>query len=154
VLLAVVFENYKKRVEGRSLNKSESRIKMIRKYFQFYDTSNRGVLQTDEAKKFFALILDLDYRNPNDRTTFRKVMKVVDIESQSTVKIENVVEFFQLPNFLNLDQFEEARVVDKERNASRNFLEHASIASQDELNESKSTYADYIKNRPAYFDRD
>ena len=33
VLLAVVFENYKKRVEGRSLNKSESRIKMIRKYF-------------------------------------------------------------------------------------------------------------------------
>lgn len=140
VLLAVVFENYKKRVEGRSLNKSESRISMIRKYFLIYDTSGRGELQIDEAKKFFALILDLDFRNPNDRITFRKVLKIVDIESQNTVKIENVVEFFQLPNFLNLDQFEGAKVVEKERNASRNFLEHASMASKEELNDSISVY--------------
>ena len=54
---------------------------MIRKYFLIYDTSGRGELQIDEAKKFFALILDLDFRNPNDRITFRKVMKIVDIES-------------------------------------------------------------------------
>lgn len=113
---------------------------MIRKYFLIYDTSGRGELQIDEAKKFFALILDLDFRNPNDRITFRKVMKIVDIESQNTVKIENVVEFFQLPNFLNLDQFEEAKVVEKERNASRNFLEHANMASKEELNDSISVY--------------
>jgi len=76
---------------------------MIRKYFKIYDKSGRGELQLDEAKKFFALILDLDFKNTNDRTTFYKVMKVVDIENQNTVKIENVVEFFSLPNFLNLD---------------------------------------------------
>jgi two pore calcium channel protein len=33
VLLAVVFENFKKRVEMRFENKTEDRIKMIRKYF-------------------------------------------------------------------------------------------------------------------------
>lgn len=52
---------------------------MVRKYFCLFDKKKIGVLHIEEAKKFFALVLELDYSIPNDRMTFRKVMKIVDL---------------------------------------------------------------------------
>lgn len=52
---------------------------MVRKYFCLFDKQKIGVLHIEEAKKFFALVLELDYSIPNDRMTFRKVMKIVDL---------------------------------------------------------------------------
>ena len=49
------------------------------KYFCLFDKQKIGVLHIEEAKKFFALVLELDYSIPNDRMTFRKVMKIVDL---------------------------------------------------------------------------
>ena len=44
ILLAVVFENYKKRLEFRVETKVESRAKMISKYFDQIDTEGKGYL--------------------------------------------------------------------------------------------------------------
>lgn len=55
-----------------------------------------------EAKRFFAIVLDLNYKLPSDRVTFRKIMKVLDVDNQNLIYKGNVVEFFSLPNFLNV----------------------------------------------------
>jgi len=34
----------------------------------------------EEAKLFFAMLLELNYALPKDRVTFRKIMKLVDVD--------------------------------------------------------------------------
>ena len=94
ILLATIYDNYKRRMENRAENKSEQRITTIKSYFKLYDKNDSGVLDIEQAKKFFALIFDLNYKEPNDRTMFRKIMIVVDVDNSKTVKLENVIEFF------------------------------------------------------------
>jgi hypothetical protein len=72
----------------------------ISKYFIYYADEGSEVLKLEQAKKFFALILDLNYKKERDRNTFRKIMKIVDLDNQNQVKLDNVLEFFKLPNFL------------------------------------------------------
>ncbi len=45
-----------------------------------FDMDNDGILSLTEAKKFFALVLDLNYKLPRDRVTFRKIMKILDVD--------------------------------------------------------------------------
>jgi Ca2+-binding EF-hand superfamily protein len=94
ILLATIYDNYKRRMENRAENKSEQRITTIKSYFKLYDKNDSGVLDIEQAKKFFALIFDLNYKESNDRTMFRKIMTVVDVDNSKTVKLENVIEFF------------------------------------------------------------
>lgn len=54
------------------------------------------------AKKFFAQILDLKYTKSKDRATFRKIMKLVDVEGNRVALKENVLNFFTLPDFLSV----------------------------------------------------
>ncbi len=46
-----------------------------------YDSDNDGILNLIEAKRFFAIVLDLNYKLPSDRVTFRKIMKVLDVDN-------------------------------------------------------------------------
>ena len=80
ILLAIVFDNYKKRITQKVENKTETRVSYIIKYFEMFDLDNDGILSLIEAKKFFAIVLDLDYKLPRDRVTFRKIMKVLDVD--------------------------------------------------------------------------
>lgn len=64
--------------------KAESRAKMISTYFDEYDTGAKGYLTLEECKKFFAMLLELKYTRAKDRVTFRKIMKLVDIENDKT----------------------------------------------------------------------
>ena len=51
---------------------------MIGKYFDEFDTDQKGYLTLSEAKQFFATLLDLKYSRSRDRATFRKILKVID----------------------------------------------------------------------------
>jgi hypothetical protein len=43
-----------------------------------YDEGAKGYLELNEAKKFFAIILDLNYNQLKDRETFRKILCIID----------------------------------------------------------------------------
>lgn len=62
VLLAVIFDNYKRRVEWTSQNRGKERVQYINQFFDKYDEGNKGWLTVYEAKAFFALVLGLDYK--------------------------------------------------------------------------------------------
>lgn len=55
-----------------------------------------------ETKQFFAALLELDYSVPKHRATFRKIMKMIDIDNQHIAYKENVLQFFSLSNFTEL----------------------------------------------------
>lgn len=48
------------------------------------------------------MLLELDFTKANDRVTFRKIMKLVDVESERVVYKSNVLQFFSMPNFLEV----------------------------------------------------
>jgi two pore calcium channel protein len=63
VLLAIVFDNYKKRIEDTVLEKQNERHKYIEMYYRCYDQEEKGYLTINESKKFLALVMNLDYTN-------------------------------------------------------------------------------------------
>ena len=63
-----------------------------------------------EAKKFFAQVLNLNYKKVKHQKTFMKIMKqvaIVDAESNHIVMKEKVVEYFSTPGFLDLEKLEQ-----------------------------------------------
>lgn len=102
VLLATIFDNYKKRVQEKFDLKSKDRSFYIEQYFERFDRGKKGYLNLSETKTFFALIFELDYMKSKDRVTFRKIMKLVDVDNERLVYKQNVLQFFSLPNFLEV----------------------------------------------------
>lgn len=102
MLLALVFETYKARVAKRAETREKERANYVKKYYNLYDQDERGYLTLPEAKKFFALILDLNYKKRKDRTAFKKIMQVVDPDDQKIVEKDNLLAFFTLSNFLDV----------------------------------------------------
>lgn len=81
LLLAVIFENYKKRLLQNAERKIETREQAISDLFDVYDTEKKGYLDLKQTKQFLGLLLELDYKLPTDKVKFRKVMKVIDINN-------------------------------------------------------------------------
>ena len=79
-----MFDNYKRRLQERVETKAESRAHMISTYFDENDVGAKGYLTLQECKKFFAILLELNYTKAKDRVTFRKIIKLVDIENTKT----------------------------------------------------------------------
>jgi hypothetical protein len=100
VLLATIFDNYKKYIENKFESKTQTRADYIDQYFEKYDRDKKGYLSLSEAKSFFSMLLELDFKKANDRVTFRKIMLLVDVDSERIVYKSNVLQFFSLPNFL------------------------------------------------------
>jgi hypothetical protein len=88
-----------------------------------FDLDNDGILNLIEAKKFFAIVLDLNYKKPSDRVTFRKIMKILDVDDQRFIYKTNVVQFFSLPNFLNAVVVEEIATNHAAERSESNFVE-------------------------------
>ena len=70
VLLAVIFDNYKRRVQWTSQNRASQRVEHINKFFDNYDEGDKGWLTIYEAKAFFKFVLNLDYSSKDNRTKF------------------------------------------------------------------------------------
>lgn len=92
VLLAIVFTNYKKRLQEKVEKKGEDRAKMISDYFDEYDKGNKGYLDLAETKKLFAMLLDLKWTRNRDRVTFKKIIKLIDIDGTKEIQKENLIE--------------------------------------------------------------
>jgi hypothetical protein len=75
---------------------------VISDYFDEYDKGQKGYLTLVECKKFFAMLLELDYSKAKDRVTFRKILKLVDIDNNKVAMKDAVIQFFTLPNFLEV----------------------------------------------------
>ena len=75
-----------------------------------------------EAKKFFAQVLDLNYKKVKHQKTFKKIMKQVaemDSESNCIVMKAKVVEYFSTPGFLDLERLEQLQ---NEENVSQSQI--------------------------------
>lgn len=80
VLLAVIFDNYKRRVQWTSDSRGKERIEYIEKFFDKYDEGHKGYLTIYEAKAFFGYVLDFNYRDSDDRKKLHTILKVADPE--------------------------------------------------------------------------
>lgn len=85
LLLAMIFDNYRKRVQEKADTKVEERVIMIRQYFERFDREKKGYLDLSQAKTFLKALLDLNYTKPKDRITFRKFMKLVDLKGNHEI---------------------------------------------------------------------
>ena len=72
-----------------------------------FDKNQKEYLDLDEAKKFFELVLDFNYKTKEGRAKFRKIIAIVDTEGELRVRKENLIEYFSQPNFLDVDAVEE-----------------------------------------------
>ena len=103
----IIFDNYKNRIANRTKKSTESRLSNVMKFYDQYDEDNKGYLTIRQARKFFATILDLDYKHKSHRNTFVKILKIIDPEEQKLVLKERIVDFFEIRGFLNIKQLEE-----------------------------------------------
>jgi hypothetical protein len=76
-----------------------------------FDKNQKEFLDLDEAKRFFELVLDFNYKTKEGRAKLRKIMTIVDTEGELRVRKENLIEYFSLPNFLDVDEMEEINKV-------------------------------------------
>ena len=83
LLLAAVYNNYKRRLEQNLEDRAEKRIENFEKIFDFFDKNKKGHLTIGEAKGFFGLIFDLDIEhNYNHALTFDKIVFIIDVYRQ------------------------------------------------------------------------
>jgi two pore calcium channel protein len=61
VLLAIVFDNYKKRLDNVVTEKQNIRLKYINDFYSKIDTDEKGYLTLDEMKEFFQIVIPLNY---------------------------------------------------------------------------------------------
>jgi len=61
-----------------------------------FDKNQKEYLDLDEAKRFFELVLDLNYKTKAGRVKFKKIVAilVVDTDKDFKVKKENIIEYF------------------------------------------------------------
>ena len=94
VLLAVIFDNFKSRVEISWESKVNKRMEYINKFFDKFDEEGKGWLNLKQTKAFFALVLDLNYKKPVHNKMFSKIQKIIDPEHQHEFLKERILEFF------------------------------------------------------------
>ena len=106
VLLAVIFDNYKRRIELNSVIRVGSRRQHVEKIYNQFDHEVKGYLTISQTRKFLSVTLDLDYRYKAHQKIFRKVLKHLDVEETKMIKKERIMTFFALGGFLVLDDLE------------------------------------------------
>ena len=96
ILVAIVFDNYKKRVAEKQKKKLIKRLEYVEMYFDLHDEDNNGVLDLREAKHFFSTVLDLKFKKKAHRLTFLRIMKICDPEKNKVIFKDRVLEFFKI----------------------------------------------------------
>ena len=118
VLLAVIFDNYKRRIELNSVKRVGNRRGHVEKIYNQYDKDAKGYLTISQARKFFATTLDLNFKYKSHQKIFRKTLKHLDVEETKQIRKERIMTYFALGGFLvlqNLDR--EQRELDEEESA-------------------------------------
>jgi len=115
VLLAVIFDNYKRRIELNSVKRVGNRRQHVEKIYNKFDTEGKGYLTISQARKFFALTLDLNFKYKSHQRIFRKTLKHLDVEETKQIKKERIMTYFALGGFLVLQQMDkEQKELDEE----------------------------------------
>jgi hypothetical protein len=101
-------------------------------------------LTIDESKKFFALVMDLNYAIKQDRQTYKNIMKYVDPESTQKAYKDQIIRFYERPDFLTIA----ARK--KKDNVRDKLSNHAN--SQDDVSSSSSDERLVMGRKTSYYD--
>ena len=72
-------------------------------FFDKYDEGKKGWLTLFEAKDFFAYILDLNYKQRDDRDKFKNIVHLADPEKAKVLLKHRVLEFFRMGGFVHMD---------------------------------------------------
>lgn len=100
VLLAVIFDNFKNRMEILQKKKVSHRMVYIEQFFDAYDENQMGWLTLEQTKAFFATVCDLDFKKRSShRRLFRKILKIIDPEENKFVFKERILDFFEISGF-------------------------------------------------------
>lgn len=99
VLLAVIFDNFKNRVELSQKDNIAERLEYIEYFFAQYDDSDKGWLTVKETKAFFAHVLDLSYKKPSHNRMMTKIFLIVDPANSKEILKENILRFFEISGF-------------------------------------------------------
>ena len=99
VLLAVIFDNFKNRVETSQKDKIAERLEYIEYLFMKFDENDKGYLSMKETRQFFAHVLDLDYKKAKHRRLIYKIFRIVDPEDRKEVQKDNILKFFEISGF-------------------------------------------------------
>lgn len=75
---------------------------MIEPFYKCYDQEEKGFLTISESKKFFAFVMDLNYKLKDDRESFKSIMKYIDKHNQQRAEKENILQFFYIDDFLRI----------------------------------------------------
>ena len=63
LLLAVVFNKYKGRLEAKIVRNEEKRKKQVEKLYKMFDTNKRGYLNFEEFRRLIAFVFDIRVTN-------------------------------------------------------------------------------------------
>lgn len=101
VLLATIFSGYKNKLAERALEIADKRLVYLEKYFNEIDKGNKGYLinGNGEARRFFKIVCNLNFKKEEDVQTFKQIMKIVDPEDTKKIYKEAILEFFAMPGF-------------------------------------------------------
>ena len=104
VFMAIVFDNYKKRMQELQEKKVSKRMDYISKFFDHFDEQGLGWLNMKQTRKFFELVLDLNMKKSKHRRMMRQILKIVDPDGDKQILKENVLDFFEISGFKIIHQ--------------------------------------------------
>ena len=99
VLLAVIFDNFKNRMEMLQEKKVSYRMEYIDQFFDAFDEQGLGWLTMKQTRQFFSTVLDLNYKKEKHRKMFVKILKIVDPEENKCIFKERILLFFEVSGF-------------------------------------------------------
>ena len=102
IILSIVFDNYKKRIEEISERKLDERLGYINMYYDSFDVDQLGYLDYKQAREFFSQVLDLNMKKHSHMKTFLKILKIVDPEGYKIVSKELILGFFSISGFTKI----------------------------------------------------
>ena len=134
ILLSIVFDNYKNRIEEMSKEKLDKRIHYIKIFYDMYDDENLGYLTYKQARDFFEQVLNLNYLKRKHRKTIVRIIKIVDPEHYKIVLKERILDFFSISGFKIIAQLDNEQkrlhqALEKAKDNDRN----ATIAKIDKI---------------------
>ena len=99
VFMAIVFDNYKKRMKELQDAKVSKRMEYINQFFDYYDEQGLGWLTMKQTRKFFETVLDLNPKKAKHRRMMRQIFKIVDPDNDKKILKENILDFFEISGF-------------------------------------------------------
>lgn len=64
-----------------------------------YDEQKLGWLNISQTKKFFATVLDLNFKKKKHQKFFTKILRIVNAEKNNFVLKERILSFFEVSGF-------------------------------------------------------